>query len=130
MATYEVRIALYQRYQKLHPRLLVSRHMATRHVFAPHAALIPLLHAARFPHETIIGCLLGTQTSLSSTTLNDDPKASTSREIRYEHAVPLLHHWTGLSAAIEMSLTLVSLFLRIRAQAFAGPQGVSSDNHS
>lgn len=76
--------------------------MTTRHNFSAHAALIPLLHAARYPHETVIGCLLGPTPTSSD---------NTAREVQYEHAVPLLHHWTGLSAAMEMALTLVRVTL-------------------
>lgn len=72
--------------------------MATQHTFSAHAALMPLLHAARYPHETVIGCLLGPAPSAEDS----------EHEIRYEHAIPLLHHWTGLSAAIEMAMLLVS----------------------
>lgn len=80
--------------------------MTTRHTFSAHAALIPLLHAAKYPHETVIGCLLGPAVvSQAAPTSNDENQ---EREIRYEHAVPLLHHWTGLSAAIEMAMVLVS----------------------
>jgi len=78
--------------------------MTTRHTFSAHAALIPLLHAARFPHETVIGCLLGPAAAVASTTTDDN-----EREILYEHAIPLLHHWTGLSPAIEMAMTFVSV---------------------
>lgn len=74
--------------------------MTTSHTFSAHAALIPLLHATRYPHETVIGCLLGPAPTSSD---------NTAREVQYEHAVPLLHHWTGLSAAIEMALTLVCI---------------------
>ncbi|KAK9899850.1 hypothetical protein P389DRAFT_192153 [Cystobasidium minutum MCA 4210] len=72
--------------------------MATRHTLAAHAALIPLLHAARYPHETVIGCLLGPSVPTN---------AGSEREVRYEHAIPLLHHWTGLSAALDMAMLLV-----------------------
>lgn len=77
--------------------------MATRHTLAAHAALIPLLHAARYPHETVIGCLLGPSVPTN---------AGSEREVRYEHAIPLLHHWTGLSAALDMAMLLVRLTSR------------------
>ena len=84
--------------------------MTTRHVFTAHAALIPLLHAARYPHETVIGCLLGPAPAPS----NDDEK-NDGHEVRYEHAVPLLHHWTGLSAALDMGMLLVGPLRLLRA---------------
>lgn len=97
--------------------------MTTQHTFSAHAALIPLLHAARYPHETVIGCLLGPA-----------PLAEASEhEIRYEHAIPLLHHWTGLSAAIEMAMLLVSslaVVANVTESAHEGIRDIAKENKS
>ena len=50
-------------------------------------------HAAKYPHRTVNGVLIG-KGEPGSVTLTD--------------AVPLLHHWTNLSPSMEIGLDLVS----------------------
>jgi len=83
----------------------------TKHHFHAHAALIPLLHAARYPHLSVIGCLLGSQPPQSS------EKGIT---IDYTHAIPLLHHWTGLNYALEMGLQLVEEYALLQQLQILG----------
>ena len=77
------------------------------HVFQPRASLFPLLHAARYPSYTIIGCLLG-------------PSSSSEDSTTYVHAIPLLHHWTGLSFAIELGLTFVEEYAALKGWSILG----------
>lgn len=86
----------------------------TKYYFQPRASLLPLLHAARYPSFTVIGCLLGpssastsTSTSTSSPGTAVSQDASTESKTTFEHAIPLIHHWTGLSMAIEAGLGMV-----------------------
>lgn len=51
-------------------------------------------HAAKYPHRQVNGVLLGKEESGT---------------VQVEDAVPLLHHWTGLSPSMEIGLDLVSL---------------------
>lgn len=56
----------------------------------------------------MIGCLLGPR----GLAVEQQGTKGESQTIHYTHAVPLLHHWTGLSAALEMGLELVSVIIR------------------
>ena len=56
------------------------------------AALKPLLHAARYPHANVLGLLVAAADGSETTEIVD--------------ALPLLHHWTALSAMAEAGLEL------------------------
>ena len=62
---------------------------------SPLAYLKLVLHAAAYPSSTVVGVLLGTvdDRSTGAVTVSD--------------AVPLLHHWSELSPAMEAGLALV-----------------------
>jgi hypothetical protein len=55
------------------------------------AYLKALLHVAKYPHETVVGLLVGHGTDV-------------------EDVYPLLHHWVDLSFAAEAGLRIVSSF--------------------
>ena len=52
-----------------------------------------ILHAFKYPHQTVNGVLLGSQPSPDCVTIVD--------------AVPLQHHWTNLSPMMEVGLGMV-----------------------
>jgi len=52
-----------------------------------------ILHAFKYPHQTVNGVLLGSQSSPNCVTIVD--------------AVPLQHHWTNLSPMMEVGLGMV-----------------------
>ena len=56
------------------------------------AYLRPLLHAARWPHATVLGLLVASADGSDVTEIVD--------------ALPLLHHWTALSPMAEAGLEL------------------------
>jgi hypothetical protein len=80
------------------------------YTLTPAAFAIPILHAARYSSSTVTGVLLGRTPATSSS----DPSSSKT-EIFVEDAVPLLHHYTSLSAMMEVALDLV--------QEYAGAKG-------
>lgn len=80
---------------------------SSAHVFSARAALFPLLHAARYPSSVIIGCLLGA------------PSAP-SESVTYAHAIPLLHHWTGLSFAFELALQFIQEYAEAKGWIVLG----------
>lgn len=84
---------------------VIAHNMATTHLFLPPASLLPLLHAARYPSSTVIGCLVG-QSQVAKDGEDSEAQDDTPTR-RYEHAIPLLHHWTGLSMAVEVAMQLV-----------------------
>lgn len=62
---------------------------------APLAYLKVVLHAAKYPAQTVIGLLVGTvDASSNSSTVTD--------------TIPLLHQWTDLSPMAEAALQLAS----------------------
>lgn len=71
--------------------------MAPKYILSHRAYLSMLLHAAKHPHQTVNGVLLGT--------------ASPTNEIQVERTIPLLHHWTGLSPMMEVGLDLVFTYI-------------------
>lgn len=52
-----------------------------------------ILHALKYPHQTVNGVLLGSPPSSDCVTIVD--------------AVPLQHHWTNLTPMMEVGLELV-----------------------
>ena len=52
-----------------------------------------ILHALKYPHQTVNGVLLGSPSSSSCVTIVD--------------AVPLQHHWTNLTPMMEVGLGMV-----------------------
>ena len=52
-----------------------------------------ILHALKYPHQTVNGVLLGSPPSSDCVTIVD--------------AVPLQHHWTNLSPMMEVGLGMV-----------------------
>ncbi|KAG8833310.1 hypothetical protein FRC17_010955 [Serendipita sp. 399] len=86
--------------------------MVPKLVLSHRAYLSMLLHAAKYPHQTVNGVLLGSSTP--------------GGEIIAERTIPLLHHWTSLSPMIEIGLDLASTYaadagLRIVAYYQANP---------
>jgi hypothetical protein len=81
---------------------LLDSVMASIHHFHPKASLIALLHASKYPSSIVLGCFLGPAPSANG---DDDSKEQTV--VEYLHTIPLLHHWTGLSFALEAGLQLV-----------------------
>jgi hypothetical protein len=79
------------------------------YTLSPTAFAIPILHAARYSSSTVTGVLLGRTPATSSTPSSSKP------EVVVEDAVPLLHHYTSLSAMMEVALDLV--------QEYAGAKG-------
>lgn len=58
-----------------------------------------ILHALKYPHQTVNGVLLGA------------PSQAVGQTIDIVDAVPLQHHWTNLSPMMEVGLGLVCLAL-------------------
>ena len=83
------------------------------YAFQAPASLLPLLHAARYPSSTVLGCLLISSSSSESSSSDSDT-------VEFVHAIPLLHHWTALSFAIELGLTLVEEYAAYKGYALAG----------
>ena len=54
-----------------------------------------VLHALKYPHQTVNGVLLGA------------PSPSVGQTVDIVDAVPLQHHWTNLSPMMELGLGLV-----------------------
>jgi hypothetical protein len=79
------------------------------YTLSPAAFAIPILHAARYSSSTVTGVLLGRAPATSSN------PSSSKTEVVVEDAVPLLHHYTSLSAMMEVALDLV--------QEYAGAKG-------
>ncbi|TNY21059.1 hypothetical protein DMC30DRAFT_416358 [Rhodotorula diobovata] len=75
---------------------------------SPLAYLKLVLHAAAYPSSTVVGVLLGTvvDRSTGAVTVTD--------------AVPLLHHWSDLSPAMEAGLALAETFARQQGAALVG----------
>ncbi|GAA5994878.1 ER membrane protein complex subunit 8/9 family protein [Rhodotorula paludigena] len=75
---------------------------------APLAYLKIVLHAAKYPASTCVGLLLGTvdDKSTGQCTVSD--------------AIPLLHHWTDLSPAMEAGLQLADVFAKQQQVVFLG----------
>ncbi|BGP44868.1 hypothetical protein JCM10450v2_000683 [Rhodotorula kratochvilovae] len=67
-----------------------------------------VLHAAAYPSSTVVGVLLGTvdDAGTGACTVSD--------------AVPLLHHWTALSPAMESGLALAEIHARKEGRVFLG----------
>jgi ER membrane protein complex subunit 8/9 len=61
--------------------------------FSSQAYVKVYFHAAKHPHQTINGVLVG--------------KQSGDGAIDVQDAIPLLHHWTNLSPMMEIGLDLV-----------------------
>lgn len=73
---------------------MCSLAVSSTYTLSPLGYLKLLAHAAKYPSSTTIGLLLGPPPSTSQVTIED--------------AIPLLHHWTSLSMALEAGLQLVS----------------------
>src|SRR5277367_5898781 len=70
------------------------------YIIGPEAYYKIFFHAAKHPHKSVNGVLLGTQ----------DPQHPRSA-VEIADAIPLLHHWTSLSPVMEIGLDLVRSFL-------------------
>lgn len=82
----------------------------------PLAHLKIALHAVKYPHCSCNGVLLGSITSTSSSGSSKGGKGGNGIgdwRIEVVDAIPLLHHWTGLSPMMEAALEIVSLFRHI-----------------
>jgi hypothetical protein len=64
------------------------------YTLSAHAYSLPLLHAARYTSNTVLGIFLGTI----------DPS---TRSITVSSAIPLLHHYTSLSPVAEAGISLI-----------------------
>ncbi|GAA5941102.1 hypothetical protein JCM3775_001306 [Rhodotorula graminis] len=75
---------------------------------SPLAYLKLVLHAAAYPSSTVVGVLLGTvdDRSTGAVTVSD--------------AVPLLHHWSELSPAMEAGLALAETFAKQQGAVLVG----------
>ncbi|ORY95795.1 hypothetical protein BCR43DRAFT_459701 [Syncephalastrum racemosum] len=60
------------------------------------AYALPLLHAAKYPHEQVCGVLLGEVT----------PQGA----IHLKTGIPLFHHWTSLTPMLEVALRQADLY--------------------
>ncbi|GAA5984072.1 hypothetical protein JCM11641_005590 [Rhodosporidiobolus odoratus] len=69
------------------------------------AYLKVVLHAAKYPASTVAGLLIGT-TSPSGTTIVD--------------AIPLLHHWSEMSMAMELGLQLAEVYVKQQQWSILG----------
>jgi len=67
--------------------------MSPVYTIGPEAYYKIFFHAAKHPHKSVNGVLLGTQDQ--------------QRAVEIADAVPLLHHWTSLSPMMEIGLDLV-----------------------
>ncbi|GAA6036916.1 hypothetical protein JCM8097_006352 [Rhodosporidiobolus ruineniae] len=79
--------------------------MPAQYTLSPLALLKVYLHAAKFPSSTVVGLLVGTL---------DGDQASVV------DAIPLLHHWTDLSPAMEAGLQLAEVYAKQQQWAFLG----------
>ncbi|GAA6058683.1 hypothetical protein JCM10212_003371 [Sporobolomyces blumeae] len=70
------------------------------------AATLPILHAARHPTQTVCGLLVGT--------------SSSSRDHAVSDAIPLLHHWTELSAMMELALQIAEHHVKAKGKEIIG----------
>lgn len=68
--------------------------MAHKFVIQNNAYLKFYLHAAKHPHTSVVGVLLGSKSSGETWKISD--------------AIPLVHHWTDLSPMVEVGLEIVS----------------------
>ena len=68
--------------------------MSPAYTIGPDAYYKIFFHAAKHPHKSVNGVLLGIKEHPSST-------------VEIIDAVPLLHHWTSLSPMMEIGLDLV-----------------------
>lgn len=66
---------------------------------------IPILHAARYPSNTVLGLLIGT---------------SSSGSIVVEDAIPLVHRYTSLSPTTELGIDLVRARVSKEGKAIVG----------
>ncbi|GAA6047271.1 hypothetical protein JCM3770_001860 [Rhodotorula araucariae] len=78
------------------------------YTLSPLAYLKVVLHAACYPSSTVVGVVVGTvdDASTGACTVSD--------------AVPLLHHWTSLSPAMESGLALAEIHARNQGQVLLG----------
>ncbi|KAH9052796.1 UPF0172-domain-containing protein [Lactarius vividus] len=67
-----------------------------------------ILHALKYPHQTVNGVLLGT------------PSQSAGKTVDIVDAVPLQHHWSNLSPAMEIGLGMVAAHARTRTLQIVG----------
>ncbi|KAM0756611.1 UPF0172-domain-containing protein [Meredithblackwellia eburnea MCA 4105] len=66
-----------------------------------------VFHAAKWPSDSVTGLLVGT---FDQKTKKGD----------IEDVIPLLHHWTELSMAMEAGLQLVEVYVKSKSQSFLG----------
>ncbi|KWU43628.1 UPF0172-domain-containing protein [Rhodotorula sp. JG-1b] len=74
---------------------------------SPLAYLKVVLHAAKYPANTVIGLLVGTVDAASSTCTVSD-------------AIPLVHAWTDLSPMTEVALQLAQIYADQQQLVFLG----------
>jgi hypothetical protein len=96
-------------------RIAMSRPALPKYsyTFSTLAYALPLLHAARYPSSTTVGLLLGRPSSSPSTSTSESSTASPI-EVSVEDAIPLLHHYTSLSAMMEVTLQLVAEYVGMK----------------
>ncbi|TFK39050.1 hypothetical protein BDQ12DRAFT_682936 [Crucibulum laeve] len=70
--------------------------MATNYTISTQAYFKLFFHAAKHPHKSVNGVLLGNKAQNGTITIED--------------AIPLLHHWTSLSPMMEIGLDLAGQY--------------------
>jgi len=79
----------------LTPALPCPTTVSSTYTLSPLGYLKAIAHCAKYPASTVVGLLVGTT-------------SPTNSQVLIEDAIPLLHHWTSLSMALEAGLQLVS----------------------
>ncbi|GAA5988580.1 hypothetical protein JCM5350_004462 [Sporobolomyces pararoseus] len=77
----------------------------SNYTLSARASTLPILHAAKHPSQTVCGLLVGTSSS-NSNSISD--------------VIPLLHHWTELSAMMEVALQLAELHVKQQGKEIMG----------
>ncbi|GAA5870363.1 hypothetical protein JCM16303_001976 [Sporobolomyces ruberrimus] len=73
----------------------------SNYTLSARARTLPILHAAKHPTQTVCGLLVGSSRSISD-------------------AIPLLHHWTELSAMMEVALQLAEVHVKQQGKEVLG----------
>ncbi|GAA5949606.1 hypothetical protein JCM3765_002722 [Sporobolomyces pararoseus] len=77
----------------------------SNYTLSTRASTLPILHAAKHPTQTVCGLLIGSSSS-NSHSISD--------------VIPLLHHWTDLSAMMEVALQLAELHVKQQGKEIMG----------
>ncbi|CAH7676852.1 hypothetical protein BY996DRAFT_4575480 [Phakopsora pachyrhizi] len=77
------------------------------YVIEPLASLKALLHAAKYPHSSVIGLLVGK--------VNKDEQRTTILD-----AIPLVHHWVHLSPILEAGVSQADIYARSKGLKILG----------